>query len=281
MKKYSVETLKDINGSYDSKYNVTPSDVEKVNQLIEVIESSRNNSTPQVGDIVQFTSKYGDYYDLAHIEESKKDKLYICEEPSAPFVNTRDNKVNTDTSGGAWTYIPSDILLVGTKEKAFVAWGHGGARANGAIRFFAKVNVWVYVEGEHEFTTKTHDKFHVSIVEQQSPNDYKYIVTKNAISHSAFKTDEEYQAWLKTYHGVEIEGHLLNSKIVWTYKQESQCVPIEEYHEITGAVVDSELNNACVQECKRIFEGTKVKTFMPYQKDKIVLPGQKRYMNAY
>ena len=281
MKKYTVETLKDINESYDSKYRVTPSDVEKVNQLIEVIESSRNNAIPQVGDIVQFTSKYGDYYDLAHIQGGPLWKLNHHKEPSAPFVNVRDNKVNTDTSGGAWTNIPSDIHLVGTKEKAFVAWGHGGARANGAIRFFAKVNVWVYVEGEHEFTTKTHDKFHVNIVEQQSPNDYKYIVTKNAISHSAFKTDEEYLAWLKTYHGVEMEGYMLNSKIVWTYKKQGSCPAGRRHSILPVAVVDSELNNASVQDCKRIFEGTKVKTFMPYQKDKIVLPCQKRYMNAY
>ena len=280
MTKYTIETLKDINASYDHQHGVTESDVIMVNELVQLIENTRNDASPRIGDVVQYVNKYGNYYEHAHIEQVKGSELYVCEKPMTPFITSYGNTLSTNTSGGAWSNIPSNLKRVGTEEKAFVEWGHGGARANGAVRFLATVNVWEYTEGEHEFTTKTHDKFFVSVREQENSYDSEYYITKDGSPYAVMSSDSEYNAWLKTYHGVERDGFNPNSRIVWAYKQKSLCVPLEEYKEISNAVIDSELNNATIQECKRVYEGTSVTTYMPYQNERIALPGKLRYMNA-
>lgn len=280
MTTYTIETLKDINALYDQEYEVTEADVNMVNELIGLIESTRNDDSPRVGDVVRFITKTGDYHAYTHIEKVNGSKLYVCQKPLTPFITSYGKTLSTNTSGGPWTNIPSDLKRVGTEEKAFVEWGHGGARANGAVQFLATVNVWEYTEGEHEFTTKTHDKLHVAIRGQDSPNGLSYYVTKEGSAYGVMSSESEYQAWLKTYHGVERDGFTENSRIVWTYKHKSLFVPLEEYQEIDNAVVDSELNNGTIQECKRLYEGTSVTTYMPYQRERIELKGKPRYMNA-
>lgn len=281
MKKYTVESLKEINEVYDRQHGVTEIDVDRVNQAIEIIENSRKK-TPQVGDVVEYTNQYGDYYAHAHIETVEKE-LYICERAYEPFVffNPEDKTFCTSTSGGTWAHIPKKLKLVGVKEKAFVGWGHNGACGNGAVRFYAQVNVWEYTEGVHRFTTQTHDRFHVSILEKPDEYGYRYIITRSGESCSAFRTKKEYDAWLKTYRGVEVDGNWVNTKMVWTFKQLSKCVPLEVYQSITGAIVDSEYEGS-IQECKRIYEGTTVTTVLPHQHERIELSkGTKAYMRAY
>lgn len=282
---FTKEELKVINGTYNEEHMLTESDVEKVNNTIQVIENSRCKETPQIGDMIQFTNKNGDFYERAHIEELKGNQLHICEMPYTPFVivyGEKDDKIYTSTSGGAWRDIPSKLRYVGTTKKSFTVWGHSGACANGAVDFQAEVSLWEYTEGEHEFTTKTHDKFHVTVREKrENKSDYKYLVSKGGMSYTAFHTDEEYQAWLKTYHGVEQDGAWGNSKFVWAFKENSYCVPLEEYLKIKNAIVDSELCNGTIQECKRIIEGTTITTIMPFQNDKIALEGEKCFRNAY
>ncbi|MFF2532433.1 DUF4121 family protein [Brevibacillus sp. NPDC058079] len=279
MNKYTIESLKALNPLYDNEHGITQADVDNVNQMVELIENSRNNK-PQIGDIVEYTSKYGDYYGRAHIE-TIQDDLYICEQPYIPFVGKCENKdtIYTSTSGGAWTHIPNNLQYVGAKEKSFVVWGH--SVGNGSVLFHATINVWTYTEGSHEFTTKTHDKFYVSILKEADEYGYGFLIRKEGVSHTAFQTKGEYQAWLKTYRGVEKEGSSNNNKIAWTIKQESRCVPLEEYKQIQNAIIDSELCNGTIQECKRIYEETSVVTYLPYQNDRIQLKGAKRYMKAY
>lgn len=280
MKTYTIETLKDINASYDNDYGVTESDVNMVNALVKLIEGTRNDDSPRIGDMVQYVNKSGNYYEHAHIEKVNGSTLYICEKPMTPFITSYGKTLSTNASGGAWSTIPSNLKWVGKEEKAFIEWGHGGARQNGAVKFLATVNVWEYTDGEHEFTTKTHDKLFVSVRGQGDPNGLNYYIMKDGSPYGVMPTESEYQAWLKTYHGVERDGFMENSRIVWAYKQQSLFVPIEEYKEIEHAVIDSELNNATIQECKRVYEGTTVTTYMPYQNQRIELNGQPRYMNV-
>lgn len=282
MKMYTLDTLKVINESYDAQHRVTLQDVEKVNQLVEVIEGSRSKDLPKVGDIVEFTTKNGDYYSHAHIESLLKGKLELCEKPHSPFASINSNKtsIHTSTSGGAWSKIPLDLQYVGTKKKEFIAWGHNGACGNGAVTFFAEVSVWEYTEGNPTYTTKTHDKFHLTIREDVELNEYKYLITKDATNHKAFRTEEEYQAWLKTYNGVEKDGFWPNSKFVWTLKQELKCIPLEEYLKLDGFVIDSQFSNGVIQECRRIYKENTVQTFLPYQHEKIKWHGVKEYVRA-
>jgi len=153
-KYYTLETLKQINRSYDREHVVTQYDVNKVNRLIDVIE--KNSSVfLAVGDIIQCHG-YNDYhkkdmiYDNGHLEDLNyldTGKLSICTEPYTPFTWERSEKPTFSTSGGYW-FAENDktkFELIGHRLKTFCAWGHNGATANGAVNFQARVNVWKYV----------------------------------------------------------------------------------------------------------------------------------------
>jgi hypothetical protein len=289
---YTLETLKEFDPSYNREHYTNQADVEKVNKFIKMIEESRNNNETVSGDIVEYTTKHGEFYKNAHIEKFETDEdyaenpVYICESPYVPFVDEYNGRFYTNTSGGAWNHIPKNLKLIGQREKTFCVWGHCGACGNGAVHFKAVVNVWEYVEEGNLYnrmSTKDHSKFHVSIRDNTDyRSDYKYIITKGATSHTAFNTDKEYQAWLKTFNGVEFAGHWGNDRIVFTDKQIEKCLPLEEYQAITDCVIDSELCNATIQECKRVYTDNTVTTYLPYQNNKIPLEGIKvEYMRAY
>ncbi len=267
----TIKELKMGNESYDSQYGLNEMDLEKVQGLIPLIEGSRSKTTPEVGDIVQFTNSYGDYHAFAHIDKVCLDQLYICEKPYVPFVevNSQTDKISATTSGGAWVFIPKNIRYVGTEKKLFKTWGHNGPCANGTVHFSAEVSVWEYTKGEHQFTTKTHDKFRVYDCEHDKDTEYNYLVSKGSTSHTAFKTKEEYERWLKTFHGVETAGFNAYNTIVWTYKQKNSSILLEDYLAIENAVIDSYLWNGKHYECKRVTEGTTVTTYMPYMSESI------------
>ncbi|PDZ95434.1 hypothetical protein CON36_28190 [Bacillus cereus] len=165
MNKYTFGSLKEIygNATYDYNHGINQFDVDKANALVKVIENSRNDKSPQVGDIVEFTDKHGEYYANAHIERLQEDGLYICERIFSCFVSTneRTESIHTSAGGGEWTVIPINLTYLGKKEKRFVTIGHN---ENGAFAILAEVNVWEYKENDLTNTTKAHDKFHVSIL---------------------------------------------------------------------------------------------------------------------
>lgn len=283
MGKYNFESLKAINEMYHHEHRISEADIEKANTWVSFIEGNRNQNVPQLGDVVEFTDRHGSYYENAHIDSVEGDQFYICEKPHVPFLSrTKDRSAfSMETSGGAWTHIPRELKYVGKRMKAFKDWGVYGPCANGAIQFMIEVNVWAYEEAELEFTTKTHDQFFLSILEEPTDFQYKYIITKYGSSHTAFRTKEEYEAWLKTFRGVELEGFDTAHRFIWTFKQGTTYVPLEKYQSIQQAVIDSELSNGTIQECKRIYEGTSVLTIMPFQHEKIALEGERCYRNSY
>jgi hypothetical protein len=282
--KYDIESLKLLNQSYDYDHRVTQLDVDKVNEWVKIIENSRSK-VPQVGDIVEFTNEHGNCYRNAHIEKTENNKLNICEQPYIPFISLSDSgKIYTSTSGGAWSNIPSDLKLIEQKEKYFNVWGHMGACGNGAVNFEAMVNVWEYKEEclYKGFSTKTHSKFYVDKLTEPRGCGYYFIVTKGAMSHTAFRTEQEYQAWLKTFNGVEFKGYWPNQYVVFTDKQIEKCIPKEEYLAIQDAIIDSTMCNGTIQECKRFYKDGVITTYLPYQNDKITLEHIKvEYINAY
>lgn len=279
LNRISLEELKAYDPHFDYEHNVTEWEVNRVHEMINLIESTRDGSNPQVGDIIQYTTRHGDFYPRAHIDSFKENSLRLCEQPYAPFVDESKGKLYTTTSGGAWTNIPTaNLVFVGTEQKRFTVWGRFGGCAAGAIDFPAEVNVWEYSEAETPFTTKTHDKYYVYIKEDAAPTEYKYSITQDTYNKRAFKTKQEYEAWLKTFHGQEYNGHWPNQKIVWALKSTDLCVPLEEYLQIEGAVIDSALCNAVIQECKRVYDGTTVTTYLPYQRDKIELDCNYEFM---
>ena len=52
--KYTVETLKPLNVLYDHEHWLTQQDVDMVNNYVELIEQTRSELTPKIGDSSPF-----------------------------------------------------------------------------------------------------------------------------------------------------------------------------------------------------------------------------------
>ena len=85
--KYTVETLKALNVSYDHDHRLTQEDTDMVNAYVELIEGTRSETTPQVGDRLIYTDRHGSHYGNALIEKALEGGLVsVCEEPYIPFL---------------------------------------------------------------------------------------------------------------------------------------------------------------------------------------------------
>ncbi len=65
--KYTVETLKPLNILYDHEHRLTQQDVDMANGYVELIERTRSEKIPQVGDRLIYVDRYGKYYGNALI----------------------------------------------------------------------------------------------------------------------------------------------------------------------------------------------------------------------
>ena len=66
--KYSIETLRERNVSYDHQHWLTQEDVDMVNSYVELIERTRSEIKPQIGDRLVYVTEHGDYYGNALID---------------------------------------------------------------------------------------------------------------------------------------------------------------------------------------------------------------------
>ena len=98
MNMYTLESLKEINNRFCGSHEMTKYDVEKVNEYVKLIENSRSKLESKIGDMIQYTNEYGEYFEKAHIDEIYEDgELYICERPYVPFVGVNEN------NNGRWS----------------------------------------------------------------------------------------------------------------------------------------------------------------------------------
>ena len=51
---------------YDAQHHMY---VEKANEYVELIENSRSKLESKIGDMIQYTNEYGEYFEGAHIDE--------------------------------------------------------------------------------------------------------------------------------------------------------------------------------------------------------------------
>lgn len=94
--KYTIDTLREINARFCGSHILINYDVDKANMYVELIENTRSEKIPSVGDCVRYTNEYGDYYGAAHIEKADVNEVYICERPYTPlFMNMRVESVVT------------------------------------------------------------------------------------------------------------------------------------------------------------------------------------------
>lgn len=253
---YTLETLLPLNGSYHQEHRLNQSDVDMANKYVETIENSRSEQQIQVGDIVEYTTKYGDYYKNAHIESFDKyedNMWHICEQPYIPFIglNKDGNNIYCSTSGGAWTNIPNTLKYLGKRKKLFKDWGSCGACGNGSVCFEAEVNVWEYKEPNAlygEYTTKDYNKQYISYCVDECGNpkngsQYRYF--GNGI---AFANKDDYNAWLKTYRSVEFKGNWKNQTVVFGYREDNKLIRKDEWYKL-NLPIDTRLCNG-INPCK-------------------------------
>ena len=254
MGKYTLETLSEINSRFiGTHYVLLESDVNMVNEYVKLIEESRDATMPKAGDMLQYTNKYGEYYDDAHIERIEDGEANICEGASVSIHKTNDNtEIAFSSSGGTWHYIPiNKFKYIGKAQKRFWDFGHCGACADGGIEFFATVNVWEYNENEMEFSTKTHDKYYLSYSEETVGCGYHFLATKQGMGGHAWKTEKELQSWLRTYRAV-IQPTNFSNIVVWAYKEMEHHVSPDEYGKING--IEDIMSCNGKRRCKRIYD---------------------------
>ena len=260
--KYTKESLKKINQRYCSNhyyYGITDRDLAMVNDYVELIERTRSETEPRIGDIIQYTNEYGDYYMSAHIDKVYEDgRVYICEQPYVPFIGKDENNdgICCSTSGGAWCNLPKDKLTyIGKREKCFCDWGSCGPCANGSIEFAAEVSVWEYTASGNKFisdingkpyTTKEFNRMHVYYSPNKKDSNYNFFGDGHA-----WETDLEFQAWLRTFRA-ELFDWGNNHVVVWFWKEEKHHVSPKEYESIEG-IEDTLMCNG-TRKCKRVYD---------------------------
>lgn len=254
--KYTIDTLREINARFCGSHILMEYDVDKANMYVELIENTRSEKIPSVGDCVRYTNKNGDYYGQAHIEQVDNNDVYICEQPYTPFVYKYRGQINCNTSGGAWTYLPiTKLKYIGKVKKRFCDWGNCGCYADGAIDFIAEVSLWEYVDSTnpfvskngYKFTTKDFDKQYISF----NPKDHSpYVYFGNG---HAWENKTDLSAYLRTYRAEIFEGHWQNQFVVWTWKEKLHHVSPVEFDSLE-LEEDTCMINGNIMRCKRKYD---------------------------
>lgn len=251
MKKYTVETLKKENYHFDYEHGITESDVMKVNKIIDAIENSRSTERIQVGDVVQYTNEYGEYFPHAMITNIY-DNTEICENGNM-YTNIHEGEFCHSTSGGSFSHHEmKGFTYIGKTTRTFWTFGHNGACANGGVYFTATVNLWECNDNKEMFSTKTHDKYYLSY--RKSDSDYQYFASKSGgMSDNAWRTAKEMQAWLRTKRAIITGENTWGGAIIWTYKEVKHHCSNTEYDAL-NVTEDIFLMNGSKRRCKRVYD---------------------------
>lgn len=228
--KYTLETLLPLNVSYDREHILRQSDVDMVNRLVEVIEDSRSDSIPKIGDRMRHTDRHGDFYGHALLEKVRGDKISVCLQPYVPFVGIGEPDIWIDVSGGPFTSIvPGDMKFTGWKEGMFKAWGHCGPCANGTVSFTAKVPGWEYIEPDPlygDFTTETWRKLYIRKDDDPKSN---YLYKGDCI---AFRDDAEFDRFREDYEATVFPGNWEDRLVVWCFRKKTEFLPEDEWNRL-------------------------------------------------
>jgi len=255
---YTLASLKEINPTND---HIDESTVAKINRCITDIEGDRNAAAPTYGDIVRYTNKYGEFSPRANVNPnygSTKETVTLCQ--SGGYAHYGNHSIST--AGGAWNDIDkSHFKLRGKTETKFWTWGSRGAGPYEGVNFTAKVNLWECNVNEQDYSTEFYNKQYIYNHGKPDEDGYQWF-GKNM----AFKKEEDYKAWLKTFRGTEVkeEGSSNNRCVVWYDKEYEHCVSLDTYSVIKGYVLDTCHCNG-IRECKRVYrDDHSVDTYMTY-----------------
>lgn len=253
---YTIESLTRENESYCLGHHIVQSDADKVNALVEAIETAHKmpHVAPLPGDTVHYTDKNGEYYGNAVIlnlckQEDGKAELCYC--PFIPDVSVDDGHIRVNCSGGPFGYHEQEKLVyAGAGMRTFNIWGSCGPEENGLVEFQAPVNIWSYSEPNPRFgdySTRNWDKFYVSYVaEPKNGSPYRFKVSSDGGGgRYAFRKETEYMAWLRTYRAIEFEGFCDGQTVVFCYRKQEKLVSKEMWDSL-DLMTDTRLINASI-----------------------------------
>lgn len=226
---------------------VTGEDWEIAKKIIFMIEK-RTGDFPAPGDAVIFTDSFGEFFPCALIDKVESDTVSICENGST-YTSTAES---VSTSGGAFrTFKIKDLKKNGRRDRTFWTFGSCGACRGGGIYFSANVPCWIAEEKRsYDFTTEKYDLR--SVVENKDPDpfDYKWIVRKlGGCSDCAFKTDEEFEMWKKTYRAVEAYKTWQQNAVCFIYR-EARISLTKQQWDLLDLPLDTRLLNGGIRDCK-------------------------------
>jgi hypothetical protein len=208
--------------------------VDKVNDLVERIESTRSEFKPKSGDRLLYTSTHGDYSPVALIEKNRNGELFVCVRPMVPFTERAEDGISCDVSGGPFTGMhESKLKYAGTVNNYFKTWGHRGARANGAVHFLAKVSMWEYTEPEPlfgDFTTKDWRKLTLSQTKDPASG---YLYKGDGFT---FDDEDEYRDFLRAFCATVFPEHRENQLVLWCYRDELKGLPLQQWEAVDAPV---------------------------------------------
>lgn len=262
----TIDNLSEINRSYIIHHGrLSKADLEKANYFSGLIEITRRNDHPTPGDVIQYTDPHASYYAHAHIESIDEDGASVCNVPHVPFVYDEDGAPRFNTSGGAWSKLsPDKMILKGKETKTFQFWGGCGPAAHGTISISAEVNVWEYIAPQKYidnqtgeiYTEKNYNKVYISFSKLSNDFGYHYYVSGENERH-AFKTEDELQAYLLTYRAKVFTGNWPNQAVAFLWNEKVNCrISPEDYDNLRGT--ECTLLNNGVRPCKRLYnEGEK------------------------
>ena len=215
--------------------------------IISVLEK-RTGDFPRPGDAVIFTDSYGEYFPCALIDNVDGDTVLICENGST-YTGTGGS---VSTSGGAFhTFKIENLKKNGRKDRNFWTFGSWGACRNGGIYFSANVPCWIAEEErDYDYTTEKYELRYV--VEDKEPDSfgYKWLVrTHGACPDRAFKTDEEFETWKKTYRAVKVYDTWQQNGVYFIYRENRISLTKQQWSSL-DLPLDTRLLNGSIRDCK-------------------------------
>lgn len=260
MERYTIDSLSELNREYVLENGkIRQQDVDMVNRYVELIENTRSDTEPRAGDILRYTDAYGEYYHHAHIEYVTAGIANVCENASV-HISKCDESLHgfrLASSGGCWVNLPiSRMKHSGSEQKRFWDFGNESYRMMG-LDFYVNVNVWTCDMNQERFSTLTHDKYYLSCL-KDGRDGYHFFAANDKHGEKAWRTEEEVQAWIRTYRGVitRISG---NQAVVWTYQEQYCHVTPEQYEVLEGSEDILQLNG--LRYCKRIYDDRSAKLY--------------------
>lgn len=251
---YNLEQFKEDNKGYapmNIPTEVSDADWQIARRCIDGIERSLDSTIPSPGDVVIYTTENGDYRPYARVDYMYDD---ICIWEGASMYANEDGSCHASQASMSHSSIDLSLFKkLGYVYAPFWCFGSCDACAGGGIYFDARVHLWEYTEPNQKFpgyTTEKWCKWYVDTLKKSLSGYVKRaeVAAKDGMT-VAFKTEEDYQTWLRTYRGKEFDGYWPEQKVVWGYRESWTSMDKPSWDKL-DLPLDTRLCNAYIRDCK-------------------------------